>query len=115
MCAFKKINVLKEKKRAQNQYQFVSMVEEATPEEKAKNHVFIFIHVLLYLIVVIEHSQSCCTVLISIDAHHGFGGSSQWVFQVGPPGLIITAAEHLARSHFVWYHHHQPFTKKIKK
>lgn len=69
-----------------------------------------------HLVVVIQQSQSCCTILISIDAHHGFSGSSQWVLQVAPPCLIL-AAEHSARWHkrFVRHHHHQPFTGRTTR
>lgn len=62
------------------------------------------------LVVVIQQPQSCHTVLISIDAHHGLGGGDQRVFQVVLPRLIL-AAEHSAggHRHFIWHHHHQPF------
>lgn len=60
-----------------------------------------------HLVVVIQQPQSCSTVLISIDAHHGLSGSSQRVLQVGPPRFILIA-EHSTGGygHFVRYHHH---------
>lgn len=42
-----------------------------------------------YLVVVIQEAQSCSTVLVSINAHHGLGGSCQWVLQKWFPGFIL--------------------------
>lgn len=66
-----------------------------------------------HLVVVVEQSQCCCTVFISINAHHGLSGSGQWVLQVAPPRLIL-AADRSTRGHqpFIWYHDHQPFTER---
>lgn len=66
-----------------------------------------------HLVVVIEQPQRCCTVFITIDAHHGLSGSSQWVLQVVPPRFIV-AVKHSTRwhHHFIWYYHHQSFTER---
>lgn len=70
---------------------------------------------VVHLVVVIEQSQSCCAALIFIDAHHGLGGGGQRVLQEVLPRLIL-AAEHPAGWHrqFVWYHHHEAFTEKMR-
>lgn len=70
----------------------------------------------LYLVVVVQQSQRCCTVLITIDAHHGFRSSCQWVLQVALPRLIF-AAEYSARrqQNFIWYNHHQPLTERTAR
>lgn len=47
----------------------------------------------LHLVEVVEQAESCCTVLIPIDAHHGFSGSCQRVFQVASPCIIIAATQ----------------------
>lgn len=42
-----------------------------------------------YLIVVVQQTQSGRAVLVSVDAHHGFGGRRERVLQEGLPGLIF--------------------------
>lgn len=51
---------------------------------------------VLNLVVVVEKTQSRGAVVISIDAHHGLGGSCQWVLQEGFPGFILCGEATLA-------------------
>lgn len=64
-----------------------------------------------HLVVFIQKSKSCHTVLVSIDAHHGLGGCSERVLQVGPPGFILTC-KHTAgqEGRLIGNHYYQPLT-----
>lgn len=67
------------------------------------------------LVEVVEQAECCGTVLIPINAHHGFSGSCQGVLQVVPPRIIIAVKPSACRCrHLIWYDHHQSFTNGTK-
>lgn len=70
----------------------------------------------MHLAVVVQQSQNCCTVLIAINAHHGFSGSAQRVLQVVLPRLIISV-QHSAggNGHLARHHHYQSFTDRATR
>lgn len=67
------------------------------------------------LVEVVEQAERCSTVLIPINAHHGFSGSCQGVLQVAPPCIIVTVTPSAwLCSHLIWYNHHQTLTNGMK-
>lgn len=67
------------------------------------------------LIVIIKDSQGGHTILISINAHHGLGGSGQWILQVRFPCLIFTREGTACwNAHLIRDHNHQTLTVKYR-
>lgn len=67
------------------------------------------------LIVIIKDSQGGHTILISINAHHGLGGSGQWILQVGFPCLIFTREGSAGwNAHLIRHHYNQTLTVKYR-
>lgn len=67
------------------------------------------------LVEVVEQAERCSTVLIPINAHHGFSSSCQGVLQVAPPCIIVTVTPSAwLCGHLIWYDHHQTFTNGMK-
>lgn len=63
-----------------------------------------------YLVVVVEQAQRGGTVFIPVDAHHGFGGRRERVFQERLPGFILASVgAPLWIQCFILKNQHRPF------